>query len=192
MTYPADALATFYAQEGLPADGGISATTDRVTAFGVPMTIPNPPLRARVLPIHDLHHLLTGYGTDEVGEGEVSAWALGAGNRHHLFGLVYDSGAFLIGLLQGPRRLFSAFVRGRRGRTLYDQPAAHWMDMTVEALAAHCGVDVEVEADWRDRLAFAITVPLAMGIATLLPVVSLVGVLRGGERPAPFVGVSLR
>src|SRR3954464_4697912 len=28
---------------------------------------------------HDLHHVATGYGTDFVGEAEVSAWELGRG-----------------------------------------------------------------------------------------------------------------
>ncbi|TNE85586.1 MAG: hypothetical protein EP330_25020 [Deltaproteobacteria bacterium] len=144
-------------------------------------------MRARVLPVHDLHHLLTGYGTDEIGEGEVSAWALGAGNRHHLFGLIYDCGGFLVGLPQAPGRLFQAFVRGRRGRTLYDRPAQHWLAMSVEELAEHCHTDVHEPATTGDRVAFALTIPLTLGLATLLPLVSLAGVLRGGERPQPFV-----
>jgi len=38
------------------------------------------PLRARqATALHDLHHVLTGYGADFVGEFEISAWEVGAG-----------------------------------------------------------------------------------------------------------------
>lgn len=188
MTDPRRALASFYEREGLPADGGVTATTDTVRFLGLPLTIPNPPVRARVLPIHDLHHLVTGYGTDEIGEGEVSAWALGAGNRHHLFGLVYDSGGFLAGFVQAPKRCAAAFYRGRRGRTLYDQPAAHWMEQSVEEIRLHCGSEAdESPPSAVDRIALAATVPFALLMTLTLPLVNLIAFGMGGERPEPFV-----
>ena len=43
------------------------------------MTFPNTDSRKRAVPLHDLHHILTGYKTDWMGEAEIGAWELRAG-----------------------------------------------------------------------------------------------------------------
>src|SRR5690349_1997478 len=43
--------------------------------------IPNPPSRQRGIQLHDLHHVVTGFGTDVAGEGEISVWELRRGLR---------------------------------------------------------------------------------------------------------------
>lgn len=42
--------------------------------FGLHILVPSPPSRGDALRMHDLHHVLTGYGTDLAGEAEISAW----------------------------------------------------------------------------------------------------------------------
>src|SRR5690606_11263295 len=56
-----------------------SASTFAIELLGRKLRLPNPPSRQRVIALHDLHHLLTGYGTDLTGEGEIGAWELRAG-----------------------------------------------------------------------------------------------------------------
>jgi len=84
--------------------------------------IPMKPLYGykKVVILHDVHHLLTGYDTNWTGEMEVAAWELGSGgcgphwlmwgNRLFAFGL---------GLLTAPRATLRAFQLGRTQRNLY-------------------------------------------------------------------------
>lgn len=79
---------------------------------------PNPPSRQRVIARHDLHHLLTGYGTDYAGEGEIGAWELRAGcNTFFLYfiNLLAVGG----GMLVAPLRTLRSFFRARGQRSLY-------------------------------------------------------------------------
>src|SRR5690606_36384998 len=66
---------------------------------------------------HDLHHVAKGFGTDLLGEWEISAWELRRGVRHlgpYVAGIVC-SGA-LFGFLLSPQRCLRAFQRSGRGR----------------------------------------------------------------------------
>ena len=47
-----------------------------VNFLGLRLAVPNPPKHRTAIMWHDLHHVATGYGTDPVGEAEVSAWEL--------------------------------------------------------------------------------------------------------------------
>jgi len=42
--------------------------------FWFHFSVPNTPVHRWAIQMHDLHHVATGYGTDTVGEGEISAW----------------------------------------------------------------------------------------------------------------------
>jgi hypothetical protein len=55
------------------------APTFTVGIFGLSLKFPNTEGRKRAVPLHDLHHVLTGYGTDWIGEAEIGAWELGGG-----------------------------------------------------------------------------------------------------------------
>jgi len=46
---------------------------------GVPFKYPNTKAHRWATPLHDMHHLLTEYGTDWIGEAEMAAWELRAG-----------------------------------------------------------------------------------------------------------------
>ncbi len=135
-----EALQGFYRREQLPDGGTDGGPIDWASAFGVPVPIVNTRARLSALGYHDLHHLVAGYGTDEAGEGEISGWTMGTGGGP-LFGELYDSGAFLLGLVRFPRRCIRAFYRGRQCRNLYRQPVEHWYAQDLQTLRRVTGID---------------------------------------------------
>jgi hypothetical protein len=93
----------------------------RATFFGLfDFFVPNTPAHRDGIMRHDLHHVVTGYGTDQIGEGEISMWEV----RRGLFelgpyvGAIVASGA-LFGCLLSPRRMWRAWRSARGGRTLF-------------------------------------------------------------------------
>ena len=82
----------------------------KVTFWGFTFSVPNPPSRKLAVRFHDLHHIMTGYGTDPVGEGEISAWELRKGIG--VFGFYVQCIIFfgtLLGLLHSPRKISRAW-----------------------------------------------------------------------------------
>ncbi len=101
-----------------------SADTFCVRVFGRRWTLRNYAARKRVIALHDLHHVATGYGTDLRGEAEQSAWELRAGiNSWFLWW--FKLSAVAIGLVLCPRRVVRAYSRARGNRTLYVQDVAY-------------------------------------------------------------------
>jgi hypothetical protein len=86
------------------------APRTQASVWGVRFSVPNTPKHRWAIMLHDLHHVATGYGTDLIGEGEVSAWELRGGLRP--LGLYVGSivlGGALFGMLIAPRRVWRAF-----------------------------------------------------------------------------------
>jgi len=89
-----------------------------------PLTIHYPMTRGlrAALPRHDLHHILTGYAADVVGEAEIAAWELASGCGRNATAW-YGNLAFMsLGVLLAPVRTLAAFVRGRSSANLYADP----------------------------------------------------------------------
>jgi hypothetical protein len=107
----------------------------------LPLPFPNTPGRVRAVRYHDLHHVLTGYDTDIIGEFEISAWEIAAGCKGYLVAWQLNLGGMFGGLLVAPRRMARAFLRGRSSETLYDLPLETLLDATVAATRAKMGVD---------------------------------------------------
>ena len=187
-TLPApEALSHFYRREHLPDGGTDGSFLDWVSAFGLPVPIANTRARLAALPYHDLHHIVSDYATDEAGEAEVAGWTLGTGGGP-LFGELYDSGAFLLGMVRFPIRTTRAFWRGRHCRNLYRRPAAHWVEQDLETLRRYTGVDAAppphgpVPAEsitGMDRLALAqkVLVAAALWLTPIAPLTILGTVL---------------
>lgn len=93
----------------------------RLQAGPVVFGFPNTNSRRRAVRLHDLHHVLTGYDTDWVGEGEISCFEIGGGCGGYGFAWFINLQGWLLGLALAPRRAFRAFLRGRRAITLYRQ-----------------------------------------------------------------------
>lgn len=87
---------------------------------GITWSLPNYAARRRMIPLHDLHHVATGYDTDLAGESEQSAWELRAGIRGW-FLWWFKLSAIAIGCVICPRRVLRAFRKARGQRTLYVQ-----------------------------------------------------------------------
>lgn len=83
-------------------------STFTIGITGLSFKFPNTRGRTRAIRHHDLHHILTGFGTDWIGEAEIGAWELRAGCNS--FSTYYLNGWIVtIGLLISPRRVSQAF-----------------------------------------------------------------------------------
>ncbi len=115
--------------------------TVRLKFFGRYFDFPNSPNRQAAIPLHDLHHVATGYGTDFVGEAEVGMWELRAGCET---AVVYflNGMAVLIGLSLSPRRMLAAYRAAKGAQSLYRAPVPveKLLAMRVGELRAHLGV----------------------------------------------------
>jgi hypothetical protein len=130
----------YFKQNGFSMDH-YSASTFTIKLAGIPFTFPSTASRKRALPLHDFHHILTGYGTNFMGEAEIGAWELRGGCNSFI--TYYLNGwAVVIGLLLSPRRVLRAFRAARGQHTLYleDQPYAALLEFTVGALRRKLGI----------------------------------------------------
>jgi ubiquinone biosynthesis protein Coq4 len=156
-----DARARYYTDNGF-SEAMYSDSWVRVKFGPIPIVFPNTTSRKRALPMHDLHHVATGYSTTPTGEAQIGAYEVAAGCGPHTAAWILNSFGFAGGLVIAPRRTYRAFVRGRHARTLY---RTGWrddlLDMTVGKLRTHLLLDRPApRATWRDRLAFGAWVAL--------------------------------
>ncbi|MFL6285774.1 MAG: Coq4 family protein [Pyrinomonadaceae bacterium] len=130
-----------------------SLTLDSYTESGFPIYVgksfirlPNPGL----LHLHDLHHVVTGYGTGLVGEAEISAYELRAGCRSFMVHLLCV-GAILCAMFVAPRRIVRAWRRARGARTLYYTtiPYETLLDMSVAELRRRLNITTHCASDGR-------------------------------------------
>jgi hypothetical protein len=151
----------FDARQRYFADNGFSEASynDRWVKLKlgpIPFWFPNTTARRRAVPLHDLHHIATGYATSWRGEAEIAAWELAAGCERYTAARLLDFGAFSWGIAIAPRRVYRAFMHGRRSTSLY---YSGWrndlLDLSVPDLRARLHVDNARPITWRDRLAFA-------------------------------------
>lgn len=118
-----DARDAYLAENGFDTET-YTAETVTLMAFGRNWTFPNRPNRQWAIPLHDLHHVATGFGSDLVGEGEIGAWELGAGCRTPVV-YALNVAAVVLGLFLAPRRMLEAYRAGLRSLALYRQSASY-------------------------------------------------------------------
>ncbi|WP_438017464.1 hypothetical protein WMF18_43020 [Sorangium sp. So ce315] len=123
------------------ADGGYGDAWVDFKLGPLPVPFPNTQARVRAVRYHDLHHVLTGYDTNTIGEFEISAWELGAGCKDFVAAWQLNLGGLFAGLLSAPRRTVRAFLRGRRSESLYGRPFEALLDRTVGDLRREMRVD---------------------------------------------------
>ena len=114
---------------------------------------PNTPARKRAIALHDLHHVVTGYGTDVLGEAEIGAWELVAGCNTVFLWWINSSTAAL-GLLLRPWRVLRAGARALGQRSLYREslPYAALLALTVGDLRNRLAVPPQGQAVHPPRL----------------------------------------
>ena len=115
--YPAEwpvrrALEVYLEENGFSKEE-YDAPLVKVTFWSITFPLPNPPSRQIAVRLHDLHHVVTGYGTDPVGEAEISAWELrrGIGIFSFFVQTIVVGGVFL-GMLHSPRKTLQAWRAG--------------------------------------------------------------------------------
>lgn len=151
-----DARTEFFRRAGFPLDGGYDAKWVKLPVGPLTVGFPNVEARKRAVRFHDLHHVLTGYGTDWTGEAEISAWEVASGLGDHYIGWVLDLGAMSLGLFIAPKKTFRAFVRGRHSRNLYGRKFDDALLSTnVDELRRELGLSAPPETSTRDVASFA-------------------------------------
>jgi len=103
--------------------------------FGIRFKVPNTERHRDAIMLHDLHHVVTGFGTDLLGEGEISAWEArrGLSALGPYVGGIVTSGA-LMGLLLGPRRTLRAWRKSEDRESLFPLCKARDFGERYEAL----------------------------------------------------------
>ena len=169
------ALQDHFAENGFPPDGGMSKKWEVVWAGPVPIGLPNIAARRWATPIHDLNHLVSGYGHDAMGEAENAAWELGGGCRDYVAAWVLNGGALGLGIVRSPKRVFAAFVRGRQTRNLYGVDIDSVLDLPLSAVRTMLGLDESLrEGTPVDLGLFIVTVAVGAIVGTLPFIVSVV------------------
>ena len=175
----ADAATVREAREQYFTANGFSDVTYReawakIKLGPLPVVFPNTKARKAALPLHDLHHIATGYSTTLEGEGEIAAFEIGGGCGKYSAAWAINAGGFALALVMHPRKAYRAFVRGRHSRNLYQ---AGWRDslleMSVGELRRQCGTDRDAPAaTWVDKVAFtawcfAFAFPASLALAAV-------------------------
>ena len=153
-----DARAAYFAASGFDESTYTDDWVD-LKVGPVPFRFPNTDGRKRTVPLHDLHHALTGYSAKLTGEMQIAAWEVGGGMKQHWVGWFLNLLTMSWGGVVRPRATFRAFVRGRRSTNLYCRPAEPGLiDRPVEAVRAERGIapaDQSQSASAGDLLAYA-------------------------------------
>lgn len=124
-------------------DGGYNANRVRVKAGPFTVSIPNTDARKKAVRFHDLHHILTGYGTDWNGEAEIAAWEIASGCKTMWAAWALNLTAMAMKLPWSPKRIFRAFVRGRGSKNLYGEDLDALLDQPVESVQDRMGTSLE-------------------------------------------------
>jgi hypothetical protein len=168
-----DARAAYFRDNAFGDDGGYAKQWVHVQLGPLPFAFPNTAARVRAVKYHDLHHVVTGYATDVVGEAEIGAWEIGSGCAGFVAAWVLNLYAMVLGFLAGaPGAVWRAFVRGRHTwnlyRTAYDDAL---LDARLGAVRARLALEAEPapRATLGDRVAFALWAgaAAALSLATL-------------------------
>ena len=115
----AEARATYFEDNGFGNDGGYTERWTKLSFGPFNFYIYNSSARRRAVPIHDLHHIVTGYPTTPKGEAQIAAWELAAGTHDKYFAWLINLPALLYGTLLWPKDVYAAFEHGAQILGLY-------------------------------------------------------------------------
>ncbi|MFA6087156.1 hypothetical protein [Mucilaginibacter sp.] len=114
-----EALIGFYKFNRLNLTQDFESHCVRVYVGCILAPVPNINARKKYLKFHDMHHVMSGYGIDRVGESEISAWELGSRSCRKPLISVMNLFALSTGFILNPKKVISAFYRGCRSKNLY-------------------------------------------------------------------------
>jgi hypothetical protein len=139
----------------------------------VTLRLPNFAWRRSAILRHDLHHILTGYSCTMRGECQMAAWEFAAGRFPHPGATLFCLPLVAAGLVWSPRAIWSAFRRGRNGRSLYGVELTDtflWSSVTTMRETASRPQELTSRAS--DTMAFAWLI-LKAYLIVLVPVAGL-------------------
>lgn len=115
-----DHLQTFYHDYNLGDEGGnqLPYVIIEITSF-FKVYIPNWDNRRKAVLRHDIHHLVTGYKSEILGEFEIAAWEIASGCMKYFAAYLLNSGGLIAGMIIYPKPTFKAFILGCRTTNLY-------------------------------------------------------------------------
>ncbi|WP_421945969.1 hypothetical protein [Pedobacter sp.] len=113
------ALIGFYRFNNLNLTADFESHCVRVYIGCILAPVPNIKARKKYLKFHDLHHIMTEYGIDRVGESEISAWELGSRSCRKPLISIMNLFALSTGFVLKPKRVIDAFYSGCRSKNLY-------------------------------------------------------------------------
>ena len=175
-----EARERYFRANGFGKSGGYDDAWVDFKLGPVPLPFPNTPARVRAVRYHDLHHVLTSYDTDIVGEFEISAWEIAAGCKGYLAAWQLNLGGMFGGALVAPRRTWRAFLRGRNSRTLYGADLEQLLDTPVHEVRNRAGLaDPTPPANASDVLLFALALAAGLVVGLLGLALTLVFVPLG-------------
>jgi len=121
-------------QSGIAADGGLSDRWVVIRLGRIPMPFLNTSARRRALTLHDVNHLIAGFGTGNVGEAEISAWELASGGcGPYVAAWSLDLAGMLLGMVW-PIHVIRAFAAGRSMGNAYAFDIEEILDMEFSEL----------------------------------------------------------
>ena len=129
------ARAKYFADNNFGENGGYDLTWVPLKFGRVSLKLYNSRSRKRAVPLHDLHHIATGYPTTPKGEAQVAIWELAAGTADKWFAFFINVPALLYGFILWPQDALAAWRRGRRSNSLYSGEFHEGLlDLSVEEL----------------------------------------------------------
>lgn len=118
-TTAGEALVAWRQAHGRPAEDEARARVFWVALGPLKVPVPHP----GQLRWHDLHHVVLGYGTDAIGEMEISAFELRTGVKTPMV-LALCLAGIALGLVVAPQRTVRAWRSARAKRNVYGVPWA--------------------------------------------------------------------
>jgi len=129
-----EARDSYLAENGFGMDQ-YDADSVTVNFWGIRFPVPNPPTRKIAIRYHDLHHVMTGYGTDPTGEAEISVWEFRRGIR--AFGVYVRFIIFtgiILGFFHSPKAVWTAWKASKIGNPLPKPTMAHYESLLEKTL----------------------------------------------------------
>ncbi len=169
-----EAVKQYFIANNFGDDGGYGDRWVEVKLGPIPFYILNAKSRVRAVRFHDLHHILTGYETNLVGEFEISAWELASFCADMHAAWVLNMSGLVGGFLLWPRRTLHAFLRGRNSRNLYRESySPELLAMKVKDVKAKLGLDKDEVPAMRGRDALLLIGYLLLGMPISLALLLL-------------------
>ena len=116
----ADLVAEYPFEMKPPSAASVPARWWYFEVLGLKVYCYNFKWRQQAIAHHDLHHVVTGYPCSLAGEVQVAAWEFAAGRYPNMFANLFCLPLIACGLVAMPRRLWTAFKRGRQSHSLFN------------------------------------------------------------------------